>query len=131
MKGKFGIVLLVGPFESQTHNCQKIDRKRLRSAAEMEENEFRGFLEVFPVIRSRNYHVDGLELLQDSNSSAQNEVGDPDVLQNSTSFAQNEVDSVNSEKFCKTFQLAYEKMVCEMLSPDALRNFVSSKRSPQ
>lgn len=57
MKGKFDIVLLVGPFESQTHNCQKIDRKRLRSAAEMEENEFRGFLEVFPVIRSRNYHV--------------------------------------------------------------------------
>ncbi|XP_019163339.1 PREDICTED: uncharacterized protein LOC109159699 isoform X2 [Ipomoea nil] len=102
----------------------------------MDELEFRRFLELFPVVRSRDFHLEsetrpsasqsvrnleGRKLLNEGNGA------DGDAFWNKLkAVAEQKVGTAEAEKFCKAFQQVYMKLVYEELSSDAAHSFLKS-----
>ncbi|KAL6564851.1 hypothetical protein OROMI_016301 [Orobanche minor] len=110
----------------------------------MDETEFREILEVFPVVRSRDYHADSDSSSQVTRSAPTEEVkewqdarndedergleivGDEAFWGKLKSAAEEKVGAADAEIFCKAFQQIYKKLVYEELSLDAARNIINS-----
>ncbi|CAA0805892.1 Unknown protein [Striga hermonthica] len=116
----------------------------------MDEAEFRQLLELFPVVRSRDYIADSDSSSRVTRSEPNKEVkewqdawNDEDKRGSDTfrddvheafwgklkSAAEKKVGAADAEKFCKTFQQVYKKLVYEELTLDAARNIINSRKS--
>ncbi|KAF8118177.1 hypothetical protein N665_0006s0170 [Sinapis alba] len=112
----------------------------------MEEQEFRSRLQLFPVVRSRDYRAD----LTSSNSK-QSVVEQEDVIEwhdapsavlepnkdltnretDQDTFwdklkaaAEKKVGEVEAERFCKAFEKLHKKLVYEELDPEAAKRYL-------
>ncbi|KAK8968959.1 hypothetical protein KSP40_PGU012270 [Platanthera guangdongensis] len=113
----------------------------------MEEHEFRRVLDLFPVVRSRDYCD---ESKGDSSSHfAQDEVTEwqkgwqemdkKDELNENESedafwskfraAAERKVGLTNAERFCSAFKTVHKKLVYEKLSLEAARRFVATSKN--
>lgn len=113
----------------------------------MDEREFRRLLDLFPIVRSRNYCADS-ELSRGSTShspkdevaewkNAWNEMDERDVSEGTDSegafwqklrlAAEKKVGPAKAEQFCKAFQKAHEKLVYKELSLDAAKKFMNAE----
>ncbi|KAF7815580.1 uncharacterized protein G2W53_029549 [Senna tora] len=112
----------------------------------MDESEFRRVLQLFPVVRSRDYCVRlSLSLLfssclgfivlwewQDAWDDKDREIEIQGAEQHDAvwskikSVAERKVGAEEAERFCKAFQQIHKKLVREGLTPDAARNFINS-----
>ncbi|KAM3692645.1 hypothetical protein ACB098_08G103100 [Castanea mollissima] len=115
----------------------------------MDEVEFRKLLDLFPVVRSRDYHAESEASRESTSKSMQNEAvkewqsawdeGDNNEVENQgtsvhddafweklKSAAERKVGAVEAERFCKAFQRVHSKLVHEELSLDAARSFLNS-----
>ncbi|KAH1211617.1 hypothetical protein GmHk_14G040019 [Glycine max] len=120
----------------------------------MDEAEFQRLLQLFPVVRSRDYTAEASSSKQIASGSAQNEVltnlslqvkewqdawdeRDKDFekqgINQQDSFwsklkseAARKVGAEEAERFCKAFQQIHKKLVNEELSLDAARSFLKS-----
>ncbi|KAG4953083.1 hypothetical protein AAZX31_14G035600 [Glycine max] len=112
----------------------------------MDEAEFQRLLQLFPVVRSRDYTAEASSSKQIASGSAQNEVKewqdawderDKDFekqgINQQDSFwsklkseAARKVGAEEAERFCKAFQQIHKKLVNEELSLDAARSFLKS-----
>ncbi|KAL3035622.1 hypothetical protein AAZX31_02G261500 [Glycine max] len=119
----------------------------------MDEAEFQRLLQLFPVVRSRDYTAEATSSRQIASGSAQNEPTkfslqlkewqdawderDKDFekqgINQQDSFwsklkseAARKVGAEEAERFCKSFQQIHKKLVNEELSLDAARSFLNS-----
>ncbi|KAK7385891.1 hypothetical protein VNO78_31835 [Psophocarpus tetragonolobus] len=112
----------------------------------MDEAEFQRLLQLFPVVRSRDYTPEAASSRQIASASAQNELKewqdawderDKDFekqgINQHDSFwsklkseAAKKVGAEEAERFCKAFQQIHKKLVNEELSLDAARSFLKS-----
>ncbi|XP_028798663.1 uncharacterized protein LOC114754080 isoform X2 [Neltuma alba] len=110
----------------------------------MDEAEFRRVLQLFPVVRSRDYCAesgsrqstsrsaqDELKEWQDAWDGGEreleikgNERGD-EFWSKLKSVAERKVGAEEAERFCKAFQKVHRKLVYEELTEDAARKFMS------
>ncbi|KAI3450052.1 hypothetical protein Pfo_006717 [Paulownia fortunei] len=116
----------------------------------MDESEFRQLLELFPVVRSRDYHADLDSSRQVSRSAPSEEVKEWQDAWNTEdkrgseicgddnheafwgklkSAAEQKVGAADAERFCKAFQQVYKKLVYEELTLDAARNIINLRTS--
>ncbi|KAJ9172282.1 hypothetical protein P3X46_015538 [Hevea brasiliensis] len=119
----------------------------------MDEEEFRRLLDLFPVVRPRDYHID----LDPSRQSTTRPTQDDDVKkwqdaweeqegdQKETSnqtidlhdafweklklAAEKKMGAAEAKKFCNAFQQVHRRLVYEELSLDAARSIINSTRS--
>uniref|UniRef100_A0A1J3CBZ2 Uncharacterized protein n=1 Tax=Noccaea caerulescens TaxID=107243 RepID=A0A1J3CBZ2_NOCCA len=114
----------------------------------MDDQEFRGLLHLFPVVRSRDHRAD-LDSPKESESTSQSVVereesewhDAPSVVEpkdlkdwktdDQDSFwdklkkaAANKVGEVEAERFCKAFEKLHKKLVYEELDPEAARRYL-------
>ncbi|KAL8527378.1 hypothetical protein ACS0TY_005297 [Phlomoides rotata] len=105
----------------------------------MDENEFRRVLELFPVVRSRDYHAD-LDFSRQSSRSGPSEAKKWQDAQSAEdkneafwgklkSAAERKVGRADAERFCKAFQQVYKKLVYEELTLDDARKIMNSATS--
>ncbi|KAL2507083.1 hypothetical protein Fot_31011 [Forsythia ovata] len=101
----------------------------------MDESEFRRCLELFPVVRSRDYHMDLDSSRQSTSGSAKTEEWQDtqDTGDKREAFwgklklaATQKMGATEAERFCKAFEQVYNKLVYEELTLDAARNFINS-----
>ncbi|XP_020237405.1 uncharacterized protein LOC109816719 isoform X2 [Cajanus cajan] len=113
----------------------------------MDEAEFQRLLQLFPVVRSRDYSEEPVSSSRQLEpGSAQNELkewqdawderdkdfGKQEINENGLfwsklkSEAARKVGAEEAEKFCKAFQQVHKKLVNEELSLDAARSFLNS-----
>ncbi|XP_051134282.1 uncharacterized protein LOC127253647 [Andrographis paniculata] len=104
----------------------------------MDEREFQKVLELFPVVRSRDYHAE-LDPSRPSTQSGQSsEVKEWQDGWNTEdrkeafwgklkSAAEKKVGAADAENFCKAFQQVYKKLVYEELTLDAAKNIINSR----
>ncbi|KAF3439475.1 hypothetical protein FNV43_RR17753 [Rhamnella rubrinervis] len=119
----------------------------------MDEVEFRRILDLFPVVRSRDFvgesessrqstytttHNEELKEWQDAWNEGDNKGFESQGLDHHDTFweklksaAEKKVGAAEAERFCKTFQLIHKKLVYEELSPDAARNFLTLSKSSE
>ncbi|KAL5833338.1 hypothetical protein ACOSQ3_017012 [Xanthoceras sorbifolium] len=117
----------------------------------MDENEFRRLLDLFPVVRSRDYQFELDSSRQSTSQSAQNEqlkewqdAWDEGCIKPTMSqgididnafwkklklVAGRKVGAAEAEKFCQEFQRIHKKLVYEGLSMDAARSYINSSQS--
>ncbi|KAK1402797.1 Chaperonin 10 [Heracleum sosnowskyi] len=117
----------------------------------MEEYEFRQILDLFPVVRSRNYRADSGSSKQATSRSVQNEqldewqdAWDSDSNKNIDIKGSEEHDefwkklrlaaakklgAAEADRFCKEFQHVHKKLVYEELSLDAAQRFLNSSKA--
>ncbi|CAN0905358.1 hypothetical protein LINGRAHAP2_LOCUS23617 [Linum grandiflorum] len=117
----------------------------------MDEEEFRRRLELFPVVRSPDYHIDS-DPSRQSNSSrrpqpvekvkelqgARVDQGDEHELEDQTFdtpdpfweklklAAEKKVGAADAKRFCKAFQQVHRKLVYEEMNLDAARRLLKS-----
>ncbi|XP_035546347.1 uncharacterized protein LOC109004032 isoform X2 [Juglans regia] len=118
----------------------------------MDEVEFRRLLDLFPVVRSRDYRVE-LEASRESTSRSsqseikewqdawdegnKNEVKNQGISQQDAFWgklklaAERKVGAAEAERFCKAFQQIHKKLVHEELSFDAAQSFINSSKSSE
>ncbi|CAM9003907.1 unnamed protein product [Rhodiola kirilowii] len=111
----------------------------------MDESEFRRLLDLFPVVRSRDYNAAELkpstsrssELKEWSDAWDEGDGRNAEVLdinlqdefwKKLKSAAEKKVGRVDAERLCKAFQKVYKKTVFEELSLDAARSFLKTSR---
>ncbi|KAL0709411.1 hypothetical protein Bca4012_016389 [Brassica carinata] len=120
-------------------HSQILERER-----EMEEQEFRSRLQLFPVVRSRHYCAD-LSSSSSKQSTSLSVVEREDVtewhdapsaelepkdLTNHTFWdklktaAEKKVGKVEAERFCKAFEKLHKKLVYEELDPEAAKRYL-------
>ncbi|MED6109794.1 hypothetical protein PIB30_036909 [Stylosanthes scabra] len=114
----------------------------------MDEAEFQRLLQLFPVVRSRDYCAEQTSSRQSSRQASgsakdehrewQDAWDERDISfetqgNNSHSFwsklkseAAKKVGPEEAERFCKAFQRIHKKLVYEELNSDAGRNFINS-----
>ncbi|KAF7119282.1 hypothetical protein RHSIM_Rhsim13G0205900 [Rhododendron simsii] len=120
----------------------------------MDEFEFQRVLNLFPVVRTRDYHADSLSARQSTAQTAQNEVKEwqdawhgtdgkeiaiqgveqHDAFWGKLKMAAEKkfspfldlVGPVEAERFCKAFERIHKKLVYEELSLDAASKFLNS-----
>ncbi|MQL99264.1 hypothetical protein Taro_031988, partial [Colocasia esculenta] len=115
--------------------------------AAMDEREFRRILDLFPVVRSRNYCADP-DLQRESSSKAEEdelnewqnawaevdhtESGNEDPFwQKLRLAAEKKVGPMEAEKFCKAFKRVHAKLVSEESNFDVVKKFrIDIKPSP-
>ncbi|PIN26141.1 hypothetical protein CDL12_01119 [Handroanthus impetiginosus] len=117
----------------------------------MDETEFRQLLDLFPVVRSRDYHADLDSSSQLSRPGPSEEVKEWQNAWNSEdqrdievsakddsheafwgklkAAAEKKVGAADAERFCKAFQQVYKKLVYKELTLDAARSFINSRTS--
>ncbi|EPS65156.1 hypothetical protein M569_09627 [Genlisea aurea] len=112
----------------------------------MDANEFRQLLELFPVVRPRDYHADDLEqrapppnkevkewqeAWDDTNnedkgeSSRSNSNNNPGFWDHLRSSAERKM-GMDAERFCDAFQRVYKKFVYEELTSEAAARIVTA-----
>ncbi|XP_021901758.1 uncharacterized protein LOC110817500 [Carica papaya] len=114
----------------------------------MDEQEFRRLLELFPVVRSRDYCVESDSQRQSTSRSKQNEEmkewqdawsdGDKkEVIKEDLhdafweklkAAAEGKVGAADAERFCKAFIKIHKKLVNEELSLSAARRLVNQSK---
>lgn len=109
-------------------------------APTMDEKEFRGMLDLFPVVRSRDYCADSgtssrgtrqrsrvQEATKGNNkdSSAAQDM----FMQKLKMAAEKKIGATKAEFFCKAFEEAHEKLVYRELNLDAAKKFLSAYES--
>ncbi|KAG4183409.1 hypothetical protein ERO13_A09G108300v2 [Gossypium hirsutum] len=112
----------------------------------MDEQEFRRLLDLFPVVRSRDYHAESASSRQAASCSASNEIKDwqdawhderketenqgtdlhDKFWQKLKLTAEKKVGAAEADKFCKAFQHVHRKLVYEGLSFEAAQKFLNS-----
>ncbi|KAG5517322.1 hypothetical protein RHGRI_037918 [Rhododendron griersonianum] len=113
----------------------------------MDEFEFQRVLNLFPVVRTRDYHAGSLSARQSTAQTAQNEVKEWQDAWHGTDgkeiaiqgveqhdafwgrlkmAAEKKVGPVEAERFCKAFERTHKKLVYEELSLDAASKFLNS-----
>ncbi|KAK6272527.1 hypothetical protein POUND7_009610 [Theobroma cacao] len=114
----------------------------------MDEQEFRRLLNLFPVVRPRDYHAELDSLRQSTSCSASNKAlkdwqdawndGERKEMENQEIdlhdkfwqklklAAERKVGAAEADKFCKAFQNVHKKLVLEGLSFDAAQKFLNS-----
>ncbi|XP_059431195.1 uncharacterized protein LOC132164668 isoform X2 [Corylus avellana] len=118
----------------------------------MEAVEFRRLLDLFPIVRSRDYHVESDASRESTSKSTQNEIkewqdaweeeGKRETENQGNSkddafwvklklVAERKVGAAEAERFCKSFQRIHKKLVHEELSLDAARSFINSSKSSE
>ncbi|KAJ7964961.1 Octanoyltransferase [Quillaja saponaria] len=116
----------------------------------MDEAEFQRILQLFPVVRSRDYNAESESSRQSTSRSAEDELkewqdawdeGDKKEVENQgidphdafweklKSAAVEKVGPAEAERFCRAFQQIHKKLVYEELSSDAARSFINSSRN--
>ncbi|CDP09623.1 unnamed protein product [Coffea canephora] len=114
----------------------------------MDEFEFRRILELFPIVRPRDYCLD----VESSGQSTSRSKGNKKVtklldgdgkdqyspLQSHDSFwdklksaAEKKVGPTEAEKICKAFQQVYKRVVYEELSLEAAQKIINSSGNPK
>ncbi|XP_010536142.1 PREDICTED: uncharacterized protein LOC104811204 [Tarenaya hassleriana] len=113
----------------------------------MDEHEFRSILDLFPVVRPRDYRAD----LDSSRQSISQPVQESEVMkwhdawtdedqtgfrnqetdqdkfwENLKSAAEKKVGKIEAERFCKAFQRIHNKLVYEELDRDTAKRFLNS-----
>ncbi|KAA8544632.1 hypothetical protein F0562_022644 [Nyssa sinensis] len=112
----------------------------------MDELEFRRLLDLFPIVRSRDYLADSESSRQSTSHSEQNEVKEWQDAWNEGNRKEIEIQGMDqhdafweklklaaekklgvaeAERFCEAFQRVYKKLVYEELSLDAARSFIN------
>ncbi|XAR56174.1 hypothetical protein NMG60_11036538 [Bertholletia excelsa] len=112
----------------------------------MDEYEFQRLLNIFPVVRSRDYHADSDSLSSSSQSTtqlAQSENGwdgadkkEIKILESEHDAfweklkmaAEKKVGAAEAERFCKAFKRIHMQLVYGELSLGAARRFLSSSK---
>ncbi|XP_034222228.1 uncharacterized protein LOC117632769 isoform X2 [Prunus dulcis] len=96
----------------------------------MDEAEFRRLLDLFPIVRSRDYHV---KEWQDAWDEGDKKEVEKQGLDQHGAFweklklvAERKVGEAEAERFCKAFQQIHKKLVYEELSLDAAQKFLNS-----
>ncbi|GMP91539.1 hypothetical protein CsSME_00042201 [Camellia sinensis var. sinensis] len=117
----------------------------------MDEFEFQRILNLFPVVRPRDYHVDSASSSQSTAQSAHNDMewqgtwGGADVKEipiqgtgphdafwrKLRMAAEKKVGAAEAEKFCKAFQIIHRQLVYEELSLAAASSILSSSQSSE
>ncbi|TKY57121.1 hypothetical protein E2542_SST21567 [Spatholobus suberectus] len=103
----------------------------------MDEAEFQRLLQLFPVVRSRDYCASGsaqneLKEWQDAWDERDKESEKQGINQHDSfwsklkSEAARKVGAEEAERFCNAFQQIHKKLVNEELSLDAARSFLNS-----
>ncbi|XP_062172526.1 uncharacterized protein LOC133878053 isoform X2 [Alnus glutinosa] len=116
----------------------------------MDEVEFRRLLDLFPIVRARDYHVESDASRESTSNPTQHEInewqdawdeGDKREVENQGNSkddafwmklklaAERKVGAAEAERFCTAFQRIHKKLVHEELSLDAARSFISSSKS--
>uniref|UniRef100_A0A0E0LNY6 Uncharacterized protein n=1 Tax=Oryza punctata TaxID=4537 RepID=A0A0E0LNY6_ORYPU len=105
----------------------------------MDEREFRRMLELFPVVRSRDYCAEsGTSSKGTTQQSRAQEASGGNKKESSDQFmrklkmaAEKKVGATKAELFCKTFEEAHKKLVYKELNLDAAQRFLNAyeKRS--
>ncbi|PIA59971.1 hypothetical protein AQUCO_00400686v1 [Aquilegia coerulea] len=106
----------------------------------MDENEFRRVLNLFPIVRSRDYYpesdlsrestsrtaTDEMSEWQDAWGEEDKKVTESQGVDRDDPFweklklaAESKVGATEAEKFCRAFQTVHKKLVCEELRKDA------------
>ncbi|VFQ98946.1 unnamed protein product [Cuscuta campestris] len=92
----------------------------------MDELEFRRQIELFPVVRSRDFHAS--QPLDEKNGE-----DGTDALTDTAAFwdklkmvTEQKVGTEEAEKFCQAFQQIYRKLVYEELSSEVARTCLNS-----
>ncbi|WZY80407.1 hypothetical protein YC2023_026791 [Brassica napus] len=93
----------------------------------MDEQEFRSRLQLFPVVRSRDYRGN-LEVSEWHDAPS---VVEPEDLKDQATFwdklkaaAEKKVGEVEAERFCKAFEKLHKKLVYEELDPEAAKRYL-------
>ncbi|KAK7372730.1 hypothetical protein VNO80_06117 [Phaseolus coccineus] len=112
----------------------------------MDEAEFQRLLQLFPVVRSRDYSVEAASSRQIPSGLPQNElkewqdawderenkdsekqgVNQHDFWSKLKTDATRKMGAEEAERFCKAFRVVHKKLVNEELSLDAARSFLKS-----
>ncbi|KAG9154115.1 hypothetical protein Leryth_000598 [Lithospermum erythrorhizon] len=78
----------------------------------MDEHEFRSALELFPIVRPRDFHL----IMACVYDAFWNKL---------KAAAEKKVGTTDAERFCKAFKQVYEKLVYEELSQDAAQSLMN------
>ncbi|GAV62149.1 hypothetical protein CFOL_v3_05673 [Cephalotus follicularis] len=121
------------------------EREGEKHYVNMDEEEFCSLLELFPVVRPRDYHIDLDPSKQSTSRAAENEIanwqnaweeGDKRNVENERvdphdAFweklklaAERKVGAAEAERFCRAFQQVHKKLVYEELSLDAANKLI-------
>ncbi|XP_062187477.1 uncharacterized protein LOC133890872 [Phragmites australis] len=103
----------------------------------MDEQEFRRMLELFPVVRSRDYRADpgtssrgNTQQARAQEATKGNKKDSSDLfLQKLRMAADKKIGATKAELFCKAFEEAHEKLVYKELNLDAAKKFLSAYES--
>ncbi|KAL6841890.1 hypothetical protein ACP4OV_028402 [Aristida adscensionis] len=106
----------------------------------MDEQEFRRRLELFPVVRSRDYCADPGKSRRPTSSLFRTQEATKDnrktsssaedlFLQKLRAAAEKKIGATKAEFFCKAFEEAHEKLVYKELNLDTAKKFVSAYES--
>ncbi|CAN6219695.1 unnamed protein product, partial [Urochloa humidicola] len=125
---------------SHPHRRRAADCRRRRARAPtMDEKEFRRMLELFPVVRSRDYCAEPgtsskgmkqpLRIQEATKSNKKDSSGVEDLfMQKLKMAAEEKIGATKAEFFCKAFE-AHEKLVYKELNLDAAKKFLSAYES--
>ncbi|CAN6695282.1 unnamed protein product [Malus baccata var. baccata] len=101
----------------------------------MDDDEFRRILDLFPIVRSRDYHGESEQSRESTSKSPQHEAlkewqdaWDEDKSEfwgKLKLVAERKVGAAEAERFCKAFQRIHKRLVCEGLSLDAAQKFLN------
>ncbi|XP_057483938.1 uncharacterized protein LOC130770458 isoform X2 [Actinidia eriantha] len=112
----------------------------------MDEFEFQRVLNLFPIVRPRDYHADTVSSRQSTAQTGQSELkewqdawdvadgneipiqgNEPDAFWRKLKMAaEKKVGAAKAERFCNAFQKIHKKLVNEELSLEAASKFLSS-----
>ncbi|GMQ00959.1 hypothetical protein CsSME_00047795 [Camellia sinensis var. sinensis] len=117
----------------------------------MDELEFQRILNLFPVVRPRDYHADSESSTRQStvqpppneerkewqdawDGSDEKEIAIQEIEHDSfwaklKMAAEKKVGAAKAEQFCKAFRTIHKKLVYEEMSLDAARSFLSSPKN--
>ncbi|XP_037483932.1 uncharacterized protein LOC119362774 [Triticum dicoccoides] len=104
----------------------------------MDEQAFRRMLDLFPVVRSRDYCKDEVESSSEGTTQqtraqeikgTKKKAAEALFLRKLKTAAEKKVGATKAELFCKTFEEAHEKLVYKELDLDAAQRFLNAYKS--
>ncbi|KAK3125847.1 hypothetical protein QOZ80_7BG0610460 [Eleusine coracana subsp. coracana] len=104
----------------------------------MDEQEFRRMLDLFPVVRSRDYCADPgtsgrgtsqqARALEPTKGNKDSSGAEDIFMQKLRLAAEKKIGATKAEFFCKAFEEAHEKLVYKELSLDSAEKFLNAKK---
>ncbi|CAN6176396.1 unnamed protein product, partial [Urochloa humidicola] len=140
LSGEFGPRGLVVVFASPSPASSRLPETPRAHPPTMDEKEFRRMLELFPVVRSRDYCAEPgtssrgtkqpLRIQEATKSNKKDSSGVEDLfMQKLKMAAEKKIGATKAEFFCKAFEEAHEKLVYKELNLDAAKKFLSAYES--